>query len=110
MNKAHLDGQDVRISLVLPGVAKGDEYVISAVVTQKPVGGRGQRALAHGTYLFTASDDGQPAVFSVPTDPSSRPFDPNVGIEVRASATWSCWSSLDCSDVAQWTWQLGDWG
>jgi hypothetical protein len=114
VNKARLDGQDIRISLVLPSVEKGSEYVISAVVTQKATGRHDDRALAHGTYLFIPSADGEPAVFSVPKDPASRDFDPHVGIEVRAAATWSCWSALDSTGgqgvPGSWTWEIGDWG
>jgi hypothetical protein len=114
VDKARLVDGGVEISLVLPSAVKGSEYVISAVVTQNATVGQGQRAIAHGTFLFSPAQDNEPAVFTVPVDAAGGSFDAKVGIEVRASATYSCWSSLDGASgdlVAQgWTWQLGDWG
>ena len=109
-----LNSGDIEISLLLPNAAKGASLVIAAVVTQEAVGGLGGRALAHTSYLFSPPEDGATAVFVVPRDPASRPFDPQVGIEARASMTYSCWSTLDGAGgqahVHGWTWTLGDWG
>lgn len=108
-----LDSGDVEISLLLPNSAKDDQIVIQAVVTQNSFGGRSGRALAHTSYLFRQTQDGAPAVFTVPRDPDGKPFDPKVGIEVSASAGYPCWSSLDGAGAglqAQgWTWELSGW-
>jgi hypothetical protein len=106
-----LDSGDVEISLVMPNVKKGVQLVIAAIVTQDAVGGGHAPALAHTSYVFTPTEDEQPAVFTVPRDPGSQPFDPKVGIEARATASWVCWSSLDgAGDGASWSWTLSDWG
>jgi hypothetical protein len=108
-----LDSGDVEIRLQLPISSKGDQLVISAVVIQDAAGGHSTRAIAHTSYLFTPAEDGAPATFTVPRDPESRPFDPALGIEARANASYACWSALDPAAAPEppegWVWRIGDW-
>jgi len=113
VNKARLlESGDVEISLVLPHSVRGAELVIQAIVTQEPLPGHPAGALAHTSWVFDPPADGAPAVFTVPRDPTSPPFDPKVGIDVRANTSWACWSSLDGAppEPPGWTWTLSDWG
>jgi hypothetical protein len=109
-----LESGDVEVSLVMPNVKKGVQVVIAAVVTQDSVGRGDTPALAHTSHVFTPAEDDQVAVFTVPRDPGSGPFDPKVGIEARATASWTCWSALDGAGAAAatdgWTWIISDWG
>jgi hypothetical protein len=116
VDKARLlaDKRGVEISLVLPNVAKGSQLVIQAVVTQDAVAGQTERALAHTSWVFDPPADDAVAVFTVPLAEGSRDFDPQVGIEARATATYTCWSTLDHASgenvAAGWTWELSAWG
>jgi hypothetical protein len=107
-----LPSGDIEINLVLPNSAKGAQLLISAVVTQEAAGGHPTRAVAHTSFLFTPEHDGQPAVFTVQLAEGSRPFDPHVGIEARATSTYTCWSTLDGAGpaAASGSWTLSDWG
>jgi hypothetical protein len=113
VNKARLlESGDVEISLVLPHSVKDIQLIIHAIVEQRALPGRPGPARAHTSWVFDPPEDGAAAVFSVPHDPTSEPFDEHVGIEVRANSTWACWSSLDGEPPAPdaWTWKLSDWG
>jgi len=113
-----LPNGDIEISLVLPIVVKDVPLVVHAVVTQDAAGGATASALAHTSYLFTPTADDEIVVFPVPRDPNSRAFDPKVGVEARATASYACWSTLDgaapTTDAApadgEWTWRIADWG
>jgi hypothetical protein len=108
-----LENGDVEISLVLPNCAKGRQLVIHAIVTQDALAGRTDRALAHTSFMFVPSQDGQTAVFTVRRDPASPPFSATVGIEARAEVVYGCWSTLDGAGqqpaAEGWTWELGEW-
>jgi hypothetical protein len=109
-----LPSGEVEIRLLLPNSAKGSQLVIQAVVRQRPLPGQADGAMAHTSHVFTPAEDGAAAVFAVPLAEGSPAFNPKVGIEVRATSTYACWSALDGTghsvEAETWTWTLGDWG